>query len=115
MILTETEQLRLVGIRENLRVRGRAMVTNTGESVVCTVSDEPGMIAEPEPMARAEEPVYSVLTCLAGALKNPRAIETFTDAAGKVYWAAKYVETTADRLVWTFKTEAQRQQAGDWQ
>ena len=109
MTLTESEKMRLTGFKANLRVRGRAFSTDSTESVLALVEDIPILADSDKPM-QAKLPVYVNIACLAGALKDPRAIGTFTEVeTTKVYTVIKYNETASDRVTWKFLCEAQRE------
>jgi hypothetical protein len=108
---TITEQCRTKGFLANIAKRGRVMVTDTGETVAVLVENATAIPDENKPV-QAKHPVYAVITCLAGALKNPRAVQEFIEGAAPnttTHNVLSYNETSGDRVTWKFEVESQRQ------
>lgn len=107
---TPSELARLRGFQANLRVRGRDMVADTTEPVRVLVQNASAM-PDPDRPAQGKQPVYAVITCLVGAVRDPRAIGKFTEGDGAnqtVHRVLAYTETSGDRVTWRFEVESQR-------
>ncbi|MEI8289576.1 MAG: hypothetical protein WCH99_08880 [Verrucomicrobiota bacterium] len=107
------QKARLAGFKANLRVRGRiCAITSTNEDdneqdVTLLIDDAP-MMQDSDRPAQAENPVYVVVSSLAGALTDPRSVTAFVED-GKSYRVLEYLETAGDRIAWKWKCEAQRE------
>ena len=107
---TPSELGRLRGFQANLRIRGRNMVADTTESVRVLVQNA-SALPDPERPAQGTQPVYAMSSCLAGAVRDPRAIGKFTEGDGAnqtVHKVLAYTETSGDRVTWKFEVESQR-------
>jgi hypothetical protein len=107
---TISEQARLAGFIANLAIRGRAMTTDTGETVKVLVQNAVPLPELDKP-ARTEKMVYAIITCLAGALKDPRAVGNFIEGTAPnttTHNVLCYDETSGDRVTWKFEVGTQR-------
>ena len=104
---TPVELGRVAGFNANLATRGRMMTTNTGETITVLVQNG-AMLPDPNKPAQEELPVYAVITCLAGALANPREVTVFTEG-NQTHKVMSYNESSGDRVTWKFEVESQRQ------
>jgi len=67
-------------------------------------------LAEPDMTAKQRLPIYSIVYCLAGAVKDPRAIESFTeDDTGRVHTIIEYRESAADLVAWRWLCQSARE------
>lgn len=110
--MTIAQNMRIAGFKASLRVRGRCMTTDGGDVVTVLVQDAP-MLQDPDKPAQQKQPVYVMIFALAGAVADPRAIESFTDNAGqdneRVFKVFRYDETSGDAVAWKWFCEAQRE------
>jgi hypothetical protein len=112
-VTTIAQNMRVAGFKANLRVRGRCMDADTGETVTVLVQDAP-VLSDPDKPAQKKKPVYAQIFALAaafgGTIKDPRAVETFTQKdTGQVFTVFSYDETTGDAVTWKWFCEAQRE------
>jgi hypothetical protein len=107
---TISELARVAGFNANLAVRGRMMTTDTDEMVKVLVQNAVPLPDANKP-AQAKKPVYAIITCLAGALKDPRAVGNFIEGTAPdttTHNVLCYDETSGDRVTWRFEVETQR-------
>jgi hypothetical protein len=111
--MTIAQNMRIAGIKASLRVRGRCMVADTGETATVLVQDAP-MLQDPDKPAQKKKPVYAQIFALAasggGTIKDPRAVQTFKEkVTGQVFSVFTFDETTGDQVTWKWFCEAQRE------
>ncbi len=108
------QKARLAGFKTNLRVRGRIGTVasqnkdDDGAEITLLIDDIPQMQDNDRP-AQAQTPVYVAVSCLAGAIEDPRSVTAFTEVnAAKVYTVLEFMESAGDRIGWKWRCEAHR-------
>lgn len=107
--MSPAQQMRKAGVLANLRVRGRLAITNTDETLKILVDDRQPL-DDPTSEAKRMGAVFAAVTIAAGAVKQPREVETFKETeSGRVYSVISFDENAADGVTWKFTCEAHRE------
>jgi hypothetical protein len=101
--------MRLTGFRANVRVRGRACITDTDETVTVLV-DDAQPFPDPTQELKGKTVVFATVAVEVGSLESPREVGFFRETAigGRNYKVLEFDESAADGVAWKFKCEAQR-------
>ena len=117
MGLTVAQQMRVVGFKGSLGVRGRTVVPFgagvSGDAILVLVQELPPVM-DMIHSAQGENPVYVSIMAIADGVSNPRPITNFTEVgddglpSGKNHQVIAYEENAADVICWRWKCESQR-------
>ena len=117
MAETAAQRARLAGFKANLRTRGRVATVaslnakDNGSEMKLLIDDIP-MMADFDRPAQQQKPIYSIVSCLAETLADPRSVTAFTEqSTNRDYKVLEYLETAGDRISWRWRCEAVREQS----
>ena len=98
----------MAGLRVQMSIDGRTIITESGESFLALIEDVP-MLQEPVEQARSKFPVYVNVTAIADDVNNPRVILQMNEQQYGTMRVLKFMESRGDQLTYKWLCEAQRQ------
>lgn len=111
--MTFTQQARIQGFKVNLAARGRKVTCDTkdaagvNETGMALIQDQ-ASISDPGEVAASQRSIYTLVSTLADAFKDPRKIARFTEEDGRYHTVIEFRETRGDAVKWEWFCEAER-------